>query len=264
MPRPHAHCLLLLAAMTGGTFWHTSAFAATMVQARLDSVSPARDAQITFVNTRRNPSATATTSTIRTGRLNWTGTAASNPTFNQGAFSTFCVDFIQGVGIGTTYNFHAEPLSVAPRPNAPGSGNPVNGSGANLGLGTNRTQEVLLRQLFAAFHHTLGTDADRNAAFQLTIWEILNETDTTNASTLTAGNFRVSGGSNSGTFVPIADQFIGFLVDPVNANAPQDMGVVALTHGVNQDQIGYIPEAGPAALGLMTPALLLLRRHRRA
>jgi hypothetical protein len=242
-----------------------SAFGAASLTATFNNVSPVTNVQVTISNPYYS-TVSPKTETVPAGQLKWTGTSANNPNSQQGTFTTFCIDFDQNINYGSNQTMAIEAVEVAPRPNAPGTGNPSGGSGSNLGLGTSRSQATLIRQLFTAFYYTLGTDADRSAAFQLSLWKILYESDTTAATDITRGSFKLSGSSASSSVAPVTNTFLSYLVQ--NPSIAQDNNVYALTSSTIQDQVtvitppslSVIPE--PTSLGLLIPAASLTLRRR--
>jgi hypothetical protein len=241
---------------------------AATVTGTFNTISIGDNLTLTLTNNYFSTPTTETTS-FPVGLFSWTGTSSSNPASLTGAFTTFCIDFDQEVAYGANYTYTLSPLGLGPTPNGPGQGNPTGGLGASDGLGTDRTKETLIRQLWSEFEPTLGTDPDAYAAFQLSIWKIEYETQPSAYGSITTGDFMVSGSTTSGNYVTLADSYLAFLMDPANENAPQEQNLYAITSPTAQDQLVYVPSQPggaipePAQFGLASPALLLLRRRRR-
>jgi hypothetical protein len=102
-----------------------------------------------------------------TGAIGWQG-VGSNPSDFTGSFTTFCIDLIQDINFGGTYNYTEMPVASAPQPGAYPSGSPV------TGMGSVKASE--LNTLFAEQFNNLTTD-NALEAFQLAIWNVVYDTD---------------------------------------------------------------------------------------
>lgn len=107
--------------------------------------------------------------------------------------------------------------------------------------GLNGTQKTNLDKLFTAYYGTIGTDANRSAAFQLAVWEIVNEPT---PGSLTTGTFRVNSGA---TATNIANQWVQSLG---NLSATGAWQLTTWRSRTSQDQISVkrVPEPGSLAL----------------
>jgi len=163
------------------------------------------------------------------------------------AFTTFCTDLSQVFYFGTTYNDY----SVVDGATAWGA-----------------ARATLLGQLFTfAVATNFITDADRSAALQSAVWEILYETTATSPHAFGTGSFQATSGS-PGTTAALA------LIDwNAIASGPDAFAVSQLFSPNEQDFLVLsripvrttVPEPPAYALlmlGLMTAGLFLRRRSR--
>lgn len=111
-------------------------------------------------------------------------------------------------------------------------------------------------RLFTAHYGSLGTDATKNAAFQLALWEIIDEGSSNYD--VTSGDFWAS--SNNGAALDLANSFLG--------NLGSDTGGYKITFyesGTSQDLVGASPIPLPAGFVLMLSAfggLAAVRRRK--
>jgi len=141
------------------------------------------------------------TSGYYVGSISWSQAGSSSvPWAGNPTFYTFCIETSQDVYLGGTYTYQTRTLNDAPIPGA--------------GMGPLAAAQI--SRMWAADHASLGSDAAKNAAFQIAIWEILGESIpfTVNSTLQTQANSY------------IADSYSG----------PQ-ANLVALTNGNSQDQI---------------------------
>jgi len=157
---------------------------------------------------------------------------------------SFCTELAQNIHInGPIRTYEVTPVSDLPTPGA--------------GMGTARA-EALARMYFAANGAQFGTNADYAAAFQIAVWEIVNDFDGTLASLdLASGNFR--GTINAAISANFASLFAA-------ASGGGNMSaLLGLGNASFQDQIidvtSGIPTPGAMAL-LALAGLTGLRRRR--
>jgi hypothetical protein len=199
---------------------------ATPVTVTYNGVSPSRSVSL-------SKNSGGTYSNFTAGLVNLTG-AVSNPTDLRGAFQAFCIDINQSISNGNTYtNFNTANLQDAPIPTSP--------------MGATKAGQIA--ELWGEERSTLSS-SDSYAAFQIAIWEIVNDTGLS----LTGGTFRAA----SGTVRTLAQNMLN-KVDGVGPSA----SLYAIASPTVQDfVVPVIPAPGAAALGLMGLAMAA-RRNRR-
>jgi hypothetical protein len=164
------------------------------------------------------------------GEINWSQAPANNANWINNQFTTFCIEITQHVGINGTYTFETKSLENAPvSPASP------------MGY-TGKADQIRRMWTYAHADSTRLDSNVENAAFQQSIWKILNASFTVDAG-LTA---------NVNTFITESN-------NASNAKA----NLIALTSSAVQDQIvelkpGYgphgdevVPTPAPAALVLL-------------
>lgn len=172
---------------------------------------------------------------VSTVKFTWTRTDAPGPGVDAvlpNVFTTYCVDLAQTVTGNTNYTFDVLDLADA---------------------GYTATQMDLLTNLFAEYFPVVST-ADDSAAFQLAVWNVIYDTDTTTS----AGTFRASSPNAS---IATATSWLGTVSAPGfvrNGAAPQ---LVVLRSPTNQDQIALVPSPATGALAAAGAALALRRRR---
>ncbi|MFN4242000.1 MAG: hypothetical protein ACK4PI_02060 [Tepidisphaerales bacterium] len=223
---------------------------------------------------------TYTSTTVFAGALNWTtvgsGLGWSTSLFPTPAtFQTFCIEFTQNITTNQTVTYQIENLAAAPKPFGNPPGNPGSpGMGGQNGLGTTRSKDTLIRQLFNEFGDSLGTTKAKWAAFQVAIWKIVFETNTVSHAggftDVTQGNFQINPSATA--VVSHANSFLSFLV--ANPGEPLRNGLHAFTNDSAQDQVfldnltpasssPVVPVPTAAAAGLALMGGLGVRRLRR-
>jgi hypothetical protein len=165
-----------------------------------------------------------------TGAIAWQG-VGTNPSGLDGPFNTFCIDLIQDIFFGSTYQYDIAPLATAPQPGAFPSGLPATGMGA-LKAGE-------LGTLFAEEFDNLGTDNNKEA-FQLAIWNIIYDTD--NSVSTGAGAFYVQSGVDN-SVITLANGWIGAAIDPLHQKAFTGTLIALVGQNGAQDQI-YASDSG--------------------
>lgn len=184
---------------------------------------------------------------VRAGALHWHNPGAQGglPTH----FISFCDELTQYVGIGGTYTYHLAEVEDTPF-GGPGTPTPGHGMGG--------AKADLIRELFGTYWGSIH-DASTEAAFQISIWEIVNDTGLN----IYKGNFKAKYDGAPPSFVGLADTWLKSLGQdlPGHSYAP----VVALSSGTNQDQLTIAP-APPAFVlfGIGALGLLAYRRRGRA
>jgi len=157
-----------------------------------------------------------------------------------GSFSGFCIDISQDIFLNQTLTFNVAALG-----NAPVDGNLPTAMG---GLRAN-----LIGELWYNDYALIGTDNSKAAAFQLAIWDIINETDTNLNGTLALN-------INSGAFYA-TDQDSATLTTTntwlsalnLNGTGPMAGNLIALTNPVYQDYVVQVAPAPTAAI-VVAPA----------
>src|ERR1700721_857485 len=124
------------------------------------------------------------------GQIQWQGLSTNAVPFN-GAFDTYCISLIQDIYFGSTYTFTEGSLNSAPN-----SGAYPNGQTG--GMGTGKADEI--DELFGSHYGdtllTGQTGTDNREAFQLAIWNIIYDTDTSVSSG--SGSFYAVSGVDTG------------------------------------------------------------------
>jgi hypothetical protein len=157
-----------------------------------------------------------------------------------GSFSGFCIDITQPIFPHLPVMFSVAPLSGAP----------VDGS-HSTGMGTLRAN--LIAELWYNNFDSIGTNASKAAAFQLAIWEIVNETHTnrdgTLALSLNSGSFYAT--DHDSATLTTANTWLS-LLNP-NGTGPMASDLYALTNSTYQDYVveGNDPPAAPVPSSLV-------------
>lgn len=169
------------------------------------------------------------------GLVNLTG-AVSNQADLRGAFTAFCIDINQSISNGNTYtNFNTAALQDAPIPTSP--------------MGAGKADQI--SQLWFNERSILSS-ADSYAAFQVAIWEIVNDSGLS----LSGGSFRAA----SGTVRTLAQGYLD-KIDGIGGRS----ALYAISSPTAQDFVvpGLIPAPGAAGLGLLGLGMAA-RRNRRS
>lgn len=189
-----------IAAIVAGLF--AGSAAASSVTAKFTSVSPSTTFKFTGVSSGH----------VYTGQINWTN-ATGMPDETAGtAFSTFCVEPGQPIYTGNTYTFDVVGLESS--------------------LGSAKATEI--GYLWVDRHDEIGTDATKTAAFQIAIWEILNDS----VYNLSAGNFRAAVTSP----LPAAASLAQTWLTSLTRTGPLPT-MLALKSDRYQDQVFFAPPA---------------------
>jgi hypothetical protein len=237
-----------------------SAVSGSVVTAQFNGVSPGRQVSVDL----DDPSSDGT---YNSGRMNWTQQGPVNPILEP-TFTAFCIELTQNVANGDTISYQTAPLETAPQPN--NSVVPMGALKANL-----------IRELFGRYFPDVFGDSstmimpiggsfsasERNAAFQIAIWEIIYETDTSPNSPfgldldITEDNARFNEdddgfSSISGDTETLAQAFL----DGLDGTGPRSIELFALVSQTRQDML--VPTPGAAAM-LGLGGLLAMRRRRK-
>lgn len=146
---------------------------------------------------------------------------SNNTTLDLGSsFRSFCADFFQDVSPNTNYTF--APVAVSDLPDVAG----------------NASKLSKVQELYDRFYD-VATDAERGAAFQLALWEILYDPDNTN---LASGNFTAIGPGNPSS-IGIAQNWLNTIGDGSIPDPERKWNLIGLLSNTAQDQI--VPEANP-------------------
>jgi hypothetical protein len=157
---------------------------------------------------------------LTAGKFNFTGNA-SNPPGLQTGFSGFCIELTQSVSTGHTYSdYTVTALASAPVP--------------GTAMGAAKADRIA--ELWGRQYDGLST-ADDYAAFQLAIWEIVND----NSLSLTSGKLRAA----PSTVRTLASQWLA----KIDGTGPKTQGLYAITSANHQDFIVPAPGAGVLAIG---------------
>jgi hypothetical protein len=186
----------------------------------------------------------STNYTVFAGQIRLVLSNSTGQPFNPNWFS-FCTELAQNIHVnGPVRTYEVTAVSDLPTP--------------GTGMGTARA-DALARMYFSANGAQFGTNADYAAAFQIAVWEIVNDFDGSLASlNLTTGNFR--GNINAAISANFASLFAAASTAGGNMNALLGLGNTSF-----QDQIldvtNGIPSPGAMAL-LALAGFTGLRRRR--
>lgn len=193
-----------------------------------------------------------TTNDVFAGQLRHSITSPTNtdPRLN-GNFVTFCIDLAQVVS-GQNRAFDVVQLNTAPAI-----------------LGDKVMRASALESLFANVGNAplmWNTSNDYAAAFQLAIWEIVNDFDSTKANAgldITSGEFTARRTNNAALTSGVMNNlntFLGFA--RAGTSMPMSHSLLGIANGTNQDQVAVIPTPAAAALAGLGMGLIAARRRR--
>jgi hypothetical protein len=180
------------------------------------------------------------------GLMHWTRTAGSAV---PESFTTFCVELLQHVNIGGSYQYLVTDVEKVPY-----SGSHPAPPGHSQGMGADKAD--LVRKLWGTYRGSV-VDADTEAAFQVAVWEIVNDPGLS----IWEGTFRSKlSQANAPSWVALAQTWLDGLDDPT-AKYAHDL--IGLSHGERQDQITAAPAPPAAALMALGAVGLTLGAWRR-
>lgn len=173
---------------------------------------------------------------VNTVKFNWTrsdtpgaGIDASIAT----SFNSYCVDLAQVVSANTNYTFNV----VSP-----------------MEHGFSADQTMLLERLWADYFPTIDS-AEKSAAFQMSIWEIIHDP----TFSLSSGVFKVN---NAAPAAALASSWLSNVSSVSYSTVNAMPQLVVLQSPTAQDQITVIPAPATGALACMgLIALASRRRH---
>ena len=140
-----------------------------------------------------------------------------------GDLRTFCIDIAQGIYTNTTATFELKNLSSAPTP----------------GTAMGQDKANLISELWGRDFASITTNSQA-AAFQIAIWEIINE-KSGNALNVKNGDFTVTG--VGGATLNLANTWLSEL----NGSGPFAPNLIAMTSSTYQD---YVVQGTPAPASL--------------
>ncbi|HUO10263.1 MAG TPA: hypothetical protein VM008_18295 [Phycisphaerae bacterium] len=163
----------------------------------------------------------------------------------NGTFSTYCIEGVQDVIFGNseTWNLGVVDLSTAPTPGSP--------------MGATKASQI--GELWNRFYDKILTDNEKAAAFQLAIWEIVDDGIPTlggvTANAFATGNFQASGDS-----VAINQAVTWLNAIGSGGTVTNSYTLYALSDANIQDQVFAVPNGGgnPVPLPAALPAGLAL------
>lgn len=186
--------------------------------------------------------------TLQTGQLNWKEISGGTDTLVGvgNNFSTYCIDITQYVADPTLFTITSDPSAV---PDPTGAA----GSLATAWVGdTSRTKAFVLGQLYRQFYSTVDTAAEA-AGFQLAIWKIAFETQSSHALNLALGDVRAK---DAATAIPQSQTYLTWV--SINSSALSNVaGFTYLTTGTGQDQLFYQPPSGGDLPTIPLPSALM-------
>jgi hypothetical protein len=166
------------------------------------------------------------------GTIVWQGDASNDSPFN-GQFTTYCIDLLEDINFGNTYTYTVGNLQTSPKPSAFPGGNILGGMGV---LKFNEIAELFAQHYAATLP---GGNADQREAFQLAIWNMVYDTDT---SVSTGDGAFYATGNIDGNAITIAN---GWLVDAAslsNQLTYHATDLISLVGGPGvQDQVAIDP-----------------------
>lgn len=228
----------LIVALAGLTAM-ASVASADSVDMRFLGTSAGRDVKITFGSTTVNVFA----GQLRHQITNGTGLAAQ---LNSPSMVTFCTDLDQYVN--SSYNtYQLVNLSGVPNP----------------AMGLDKANAVNALYL-AANSAQFGSNSDYAAAFQLAIWEVVNDYDASiagNGLSLTAGNFKAKQTSGAALTAAVVNAY-NSLVGQISGLLNGPRIVMGLKSDTHQDQLVIIPLPTGAAMAGLGLGMIALRRRR--
>ncbi|HVX87267.1 MAG TPA: hypothetical protein VH253_20955 [Phycisphaerae bacterium] len=184
------------------------------------------------------------------GQINWH--AAESPDWNaglnsqlfgqlgpNGTFSTYCIEGTQNVYFGNieTWTLGVVPLAGTPYP----------------GMGMGGLKATELTEFWDRFHDGIGSDATRASAFQLGVWEIVN--DGLTADPFITGTFTASGSvPGDALTLSLAADWLSAVGGPTPYDA--DYTLYTLSDGGIQDQI-FAVRSTPLPGALPASAMVL-------
>lgn len=209
----------------------------------------------TNTNIQYNDGNYSTSVNVFTGQLKWNVTATTQNGIKLGPMITFCTDIFQ---FAATKTFNVVSLKDAPNspPNGPGPMGPE--------------KAAMVHHLYAKYFHLVNdasSDKDRASAFQIALWEIVNE----QLSAVLAGNLSLTSGwfKASNMTTNAKNMANAMLLDVKNAWLSDDLEreylLAAAMSDSGQDQIVIVPVPPAALMGLagLAGAVVVRRRLRR-
>jgi MYXO-CTERM domain-containing protein len=205
----------------------------------LTAAVPARAGYVTATFSGVNPGEVVTINSPLTGTVSgWAGvynfTNASGDL--TGNFSGFCIDIAQAIYTNQTVTFNEAALANAPTP----------------GTAMGPIRANLIAELWANNYAQIGNSNSNAAAFQLSIWEIINgNLNSNNTLTVSLSNGVLSSGtfsakdSNSATL-----QTAYNWLKALDGQPPLATNLMALTNSQVQDYVTVAPTPEPPGLVL--------------
>jgi hypothetical protein len=215
------------------------------VLAVLAAAATARSDQVAATFDTVNPGEVVS---ITSGGTTWNGVWAGEYDFRNasgvlnGYLRGFCIDINQDIYWNQTVTFDVASLKDAPVP------------GPSMGP----LRARLIRELWANDFNRIGTSNSNAAAFQLAVWEIINETKTNADGTLALG---LNGGTftatdSDGATITTANTWLSQL--DLHGSGTQDGSLIALTNSQYQDYVMSVPAPPGLVLGSAGAVSLLL------
>lgn len=253
---------VILGACLALSCWAGAAARGETISVRFTGVSPGKNVSVYY--DRNGPgSGGASTITVGTGAYNWVPTVGSTNAvpFDQ-PFQSFCIDFDQFVQSPVT--FTVAPLEAAPVTIEPGAAGSGPSSTAMSAAQANWLRELWGERRAELDVGTASQRADRAAAFQLAVWELLFESSTTRS--LSNGYFKVPTSGPPG-YVTLANDYLATTLDAGYDPVHFETNLVALTSSSGQDHLTVRPAAVPlpsaAGMGLVPLGGLVMKRSGR-
>jgi hypothetical protein len=208
--------------------------------------TPARADSVTATFSNVNPGEVVTIPVNGGTESGWAGVYnfINASGYLTGSFSGFCIDISQDIFTSQTVTFGVAALASAP----------VDG---NLPTAMGALRAELIAELWYNDYALIGTSNSNAAAFQLAIWEIINETQTNNGTlvlNIDSGTFYAT--DQDSPTLAMANTWLGQL--SLNGTGLMASGLVALTNSTYQDYVFQDAPPPPAPLPTPAPPSLVL------
>lgn len=232
---------IVTAGLTFSIFAITNAASGDTIEARFDSVTPGQSIEYLLNQDKHDHDNDYVTTTA--GNFNWTRIGGNyDGPGASGQFTSYCIELNQYIGYGNVYTYDVTNLEDAPIP----------------GKGMGEVKSSLISELFGSYYSN-DFDKTEATAFQVAIWEIVNEDNNDCKDDLKLdlgkGDFKVK---NTGDFYDQAQLWL----DGLDGEGPT-ADLIAMSNKSVQDHVTVIPTPGTLAIASLAASFIMGGRRRK-